>query len=442
MCSIMESVVSVNHAGSEMLHERARAVMTGGFTRINLFERPFPTYAHSGRGCRVVDVDGVERVDFLNNYFSLVHGYCFEPVQEAMRAQIELGVSFGMPTRSDVAFAELLCSRFPGLEEVRFTNSGSEAIITALKAARAYTGRPKVAKIEGAYHGLGDHVEVSLSSKPAEWGEDVPRAVAYARGTPSCILDDVVVFRFNDVAGLARALEQHRDTLAAILFDLVPSRAGMVVATPDFLAAVTDFCARSGALLVLDEIISSRFAYGGAQTLFDVKPDITVLGKIIGGGLPIGAIGGRREVMAVFDPSAGKAAVPHGGTFTANPLAMVAGMANMCALDRDSIERLNRLGSQLRRKLAGHLEASGLPGQITGYGSLFRIHPGRRIIQDYRTSYQDAAETAWIMSLRHGMFDDGYILTPNCSGALSTPMDEAEIDGFAEVFAWRLTKLA
>ncbi len=409
--------------------------MPGGNTRITLFTEPYPSFAATGHGSRIVDVDGEERIDFLNNFFSMIHGHSHPKIKEAVIEQLDRGTCFGMPTETDIALAEELCHRVASIDEVRFANSGSEAVLTAIKAARAFTGRPKIAKIEGAYHGMYDYVEVSQSSTPENWGADLPRSVAYARGVPQGVLDDVVVIPFNDTERTIRALESHADALAAVLLDLVPSRCGMIWIDPEYLAAITEFCKSKNVLLVVDEVITLRLAIGGAQSLLGLTPDITIMGKIIGGGFPVGAIGGRRDVMSVFDPRGGKPLLPHGGTFTANPITMAAGLVALNLLDKDAIGRLNHLGTYLRAALAKVLENSSIPGSVTGAGSLFRIHMKAGEVKDYRTSYSDQKTAKLTAAVYRGLLSRGILVSSTLSGALSTPMSEKDLDAFTAAFA-------
>lgn len=425
----------MSNSRSQEIHRRALKVMPAGNTRITLFAEPYPHYAATGRGARVIDVDGEERVDFLNNFFSQIHGHAHPAITRAAAHQLERGTCFGLPTETDVALAETICGRVASVDEVRFTNSGSEAVMVAIKAARAFTGRPKIAKIEGAYHGMYDYVEVSQSSTPENWGNDLPRSVPYSLGVPQSVLDDVVVVPFNDVARALRALESHKNALAAVLIDLIPSRCGMVWIEPDYLAAIVEFCRAHGVLLVLDEVISLRLARGGAQAIAGIRPDLTVMGKIIGGGFPVGAVGGRREVMAVFDPRGGKPKLPHGGTFTANPITMAAGQAALDHYDRPEIERLNALGDRLRSMLTDVLRESATPGTVTGAGSLFRIHLKRGAIRDYRSSYHDRETAALTAAVYRGLIARGILISSALSGALSTPMTDLEIGRLAEAFA-------
>lgn len=421
--------VRVPSAQSAMLAQRARASLPGGNTRTTVYRDPYPLYAARGQGCRVWDVDGVARIDCNNNYTSLIHGHAHPVLVEAACRQITLGTAFGMPTEAEIDLAELLCGRVASVERLRFVNSGTEAGMMALKAARAFTGRPKIAKCEGAYHGTYDYAEVSLDTGPADWQRQGPPAsVAYARGTPQGVLDDVVVIPFNDSDGAVSLIRAHGSELAGILVDPMPNRAGLVPADRAYLQALPDVCREVGALLIFDEVISFRLGDGGAQGLWDVEADLTTFGKIMGGGFPVGALGGRAEVMAVFDPTSGKPAVPGGGTFSANPVTMRAGQAAMELLDEAAFARLDRMGDYMRqgigRLLHDHLGA----GCATGQGSLLQIHLSDRPLRDYRSARPEASETARLSALIQALLDRGVIISTNGLMALSTVMTEDDLE--------------
>ena len=421
--------------GSAELYQRACRVMPGGNTRTTLFVSPHPRYAARGSGCRIVDVDGVERIDAINNFTAMIHGYGHPDVTAAVMSQLALGTCFGMPTESEIALAELLVDRLPGVERIRFANSGTEAVMTAIKAARAFTGRPAIAKCEGAYHGTYDFAEVSEGTSPTNWGEiDAPQSVPTSKGTPDGVLSDVVVVPFNDTLRAEAILRRNANRLAGILVDPMPNRAGLMPANPDFLNMLRRVADDIGCLLILDEVITFRLGYTGAQGRFGVRPDLTCLGKIIGGGFPVGAIGGRADVMAVFDPSKGKPAVPHGGTFSANPMTMVAGLASMQALTLEAFVHLEILGARLQTGLSEVMESRQVGGQVTGLGSLRRIHFTRDSIHDYRSIYMDDKQAQYLKAMHRGMMDAGVLIAPTGLMALSTVMSTADIDQIIDAF--------
>lgn len=298
----------------------------------------------------------------------------------------------------------------------------------AIKAARAFTGRPKIAKVEGSYHGSYDYAEVSLDSSPQNWGTDIPASVPYAKGTPSNVLADVITLPFNDPERASRILCYHAHEIAAVLIDPLPNRAGLIPASARFLNELVQTTQQIGALLIFDEVMSFRLGYQGAQGIWDVKPDLTAYGKIIGGGFPIGAVGGRAEVMAVFDPRAGKPALPHGGTFSANPISMRAGLAAMQLLDQKAFEHLANLGERLRSQINEAFRARELPGKAVGMGSLIKVHFSANDVVDYRSAFQDEETARRLSVFVRGLLNRGVLLASYGLFALSTPMTNADID--------------
>jgi glutamate-1-semialdehyde 2,1-aminomutase len=423
------------NSASARLFEQATRVMPGGNTRTTVYMAPYPPYAAEGQGCWLVDVDGDRRLDCLNNYTALIHGHAHPAIVEAAGRRLASGASFPMPTTEEVDMAALIVDRVPAIEQVRFTNSGSEAVMMALKAARAFTGRPKIAKFEGAYHGSYDYAEVSLGPSPESWGPLAePASVPYSKGTTPSVLHEVVVLPFNHPDLAVRNIERHARELAAVILDPVPNRAGLIPATGDFLKAMREVTAAHGILLVFDEVISFRVGYHGAQGLLGARPDLTTLGKIIGGGFPVGAVGGRRDVMAVFDPRGGKPAVPHGGTFNANPVTMAAGLAAMRLLDAAAFRRLEEMGDKLRAGIAGCFKDGGVAGSVTGLGSLFRIHPTARAMVDYRSTWAEPEEAKRLARIVRYLLDHGVLISPTGLGCVSTVMGDAELETFLEVF--------
>ena len=411
------------------LFERAKRVLPGGVSRNTVLRAPHPAYADFGAGCRITDIDGVARIDFANNMASLIHGHACPEIVEAVGRQLERGTAFMMATDAEVEYAEHLCSRSPSFEKLRFVNSGTEALMVCLKAARAFTGRPKIAKVEGAYHGGYDYAEVSQESNPATWGSvDRPNSVALAHGTPTSALQDVVVIPFNDPDRAVAILDAHAKDLACVLIDLMPHRAGLHPADADFVQALRDWTTRNGALLVLDEVITFRTERGGMQTRYGVQPDLTALGKIIGGGFPIGAAAGRGEVLEIMNPGGAQYRFPHSGTFSANPIGMVAGLAAMQKFDAPAVARLNALAD---RAMAGITEAAretGATASVSGAGSMFRIHMKASPPRNFREAYPTPEETRRLKAMLDHLFDAGLIVINTCAMTLSTPMTEAEID--------------
>jgi glutamate-1-semialdehyde 2,1-aminomutase len=352
---------------SRKLFDRARVVLPGGNSRSTIDLKPHPIYVTHGKDAVVYDVDGHEYVDFNNNYTSLILGHANDAVNDAVASQLPRGTAFSFGTEVEIEHAELLTSRVPTFDQIRFMNSGSEAVMNALKAARAFTGRSKIAKCEGAYHGSYDYAEVSLSAGPQDWGQNYPRAVPYAKGTPQGVLDDVLVIPYHDTLAARQLLEGTADDLAAVLFDPVASRVGMIPPTADYLDMLVEFCAAKGVLLIFDEVIAFRLGIEGAQGHYGVSPDLTALGKIIGGGFPVGAVAGRQQVMEVFNGGG----LPHGGTFNANPITMVAGMETMRQMTSEAYTDLNALGEYTRERMRigisnGHSVSKAKYRMVTG----------------------------------------------------------------------------
>jgi len=415
---------------SAELFERALKVLPGGVSRNTLLRDPHPVYADFARGCRVTDLDGVEHIDLANNMASLIHGHACPEIIEAVAAQLARGSAFTLATEVEVRYAEHLCSRSPSFEKLRFVNSGTEAIMVALKAARAFTNRPKIAKIEGAYHGVYDYAEVSQAPDPSNWGDAAqPNSVPLTHGTPASTMNEVVIVPFNDAERAIAILDQHADDLACVLLDLMPHRVGLSPADAAYVRALRDWTHRHGVLLVLDEVITFRSEYGGLQSRYDITPDLTAMGKMIGGGFPIGAVAGRSDVMDVMNPRrAGKLLFPHSGTFSANPISMTAGLAAMEKFDTEAVTRLNALTERAMHGIEQAIAETGVAACVTGTGSMFRVHMKAQPPRNYREAYLNADEKRQLTTLLDHLFDAGCLLINTCSATLSTPMTEAEVD--------------
>lgn len=430
---------------SAVLHERARRVLPGGNSRHSVFFPPYPVYAARGRGSRIWDVDGVERLDCVNNYSSLIHGHCHPAVVDAIARQASELISVALPTESEVKLAELLVERLDAVERVRFCNSGTEAVMFALKAARALTGRPLIAKIEGAYHGSAETASVSTSPDPARWGEaDAPSAVQDSGSAPG-VAQDVLVLPMNDVELGRRLIRRHAARLAGVLVDPMVKNLAFMAVTPEFVSMLREETARCGALLVFDEVYSLRLGFHGAHSVLRIEPDVVALGKIIGGGLPIGAVGGRADLMdELFDPRRG-AKLAHAGTFNANPLTMAAGLAAMAHFDEAAFDRLSALGDRLRAGLRDALRVTGRPGTVTGAASLTGLFMTDARIRTYRDLVATVAADPQIMTrgsaLFRGLLNRGVFMGAQGFMVLSTANTPAEIDRIVDAVADSLRSL-
>jgi glutamate-1-semialdehyde 2,1-aminomutase len=334
-------------------HELACAAMPGGNTRTVLHYAPFPLSMAKGEGARLWDVDGHEYVDFLSEYTAGVYGHSHPAIREAVEEALATGINLGAQNAAEREFAAAVCARFPSIEMVRFTNSGTEANLLALGAARAVTGRDRIMVFEGGYHG----------------------GVLGFRGMPSRVNApfDVVIAPYNDTEGTRALATAHAAELAAIIVEPMFGTSGCIPAERGFLAALRDLADETGALLVFDEVMTSRLAPGGLQEVHGITPDLTTLGKYVGGGMSFGAFGGRAAVMERFDPRRGDV-LAHAGTFNNNQLTMRAGIAGLRVYTPERCRALNAFGDALRGRLNGVARSRGLPMQVTGIGSMMMVH--------------------------------------------------------------------
>ena len=415
---------------SKGLWEDAKKYLPGGDSRNSIFWNPYPVFVDHASGCHVVDADGVDRLDFIGTMTTLILGHSPKPVVEAVRQQVEQGVVYNAPNANQTLLAKLLCGRIPSFDLVRFTNSGTEATLNTIRAARAVTGKSKIAKVEGGYHGSHDQVSVSVRVDPAKAGErSRPDALAATQGLGEGTLDQVVVMPFNETVAARNILEENKDQLAAVIIEPILGSVGMLPATNEFLTMLREFTSDNGIILIFDEVISYRASLGGAQEYYGITPDMTSLGKIIGGGFSIGAFGGRKDIMDLYDPTApGGPKVAHAGTFNANPVTMLAGAATLEQLTPDVYRKLAEMTEYLRAgviKVGAELET---PVQVTGVGSLFGIHfTGEELV-----GYRDIAaeDSAFRYQVFLGMLNEGILMASNLVGAVSTEIGEAEIDAF------------
>lgn len=417
---------------SAELYERARRVIPDGASRSTVLIKPHPVYVAEGEGAWVMDVDGNRYLDCNNNFTSIILGHADPQVERAVQAQMKKGTAFSFATELEIELAELLCARTPSFEKIRFCNSGTEAVMGMIKAARAFTSRAKIIKVEGSYHGTYDHAEASLGSDPSNWGSVArPETVPYALGAPKSLTEEVRVISFNDVEGARKAIAEVGDELAAVLVDPMPSRVGMPQVEQEFIFALREATRSVGALLILDEVITYRLASGGAQTIYPFDPDLTALAKIIGGGFPVGAIAGREEVMNVFTAMQGdRAAVPSGGTYTANPITMAAGLACMKELQKGAFSRLEVVGQMIRSGLRELFDSSGLDWQVTGAGSLFRIHPHSRPIRSYRDAMHSSDESQLMLDFQQLLLEREVYFSGYGMGCLNLATSDLDVKHF------------
>jgi len=417
---------------SRAAYERACRTLPGGVSRTLCYFPPFPCQSARGEGCWLWDLDGNRRLDLFNCATSLILGHRPPAVVEAVRAQLERGSAFQTNTGLETLLAEMLAERVASVEQLRFTNSGSEATLMAIRAARAFTGRPKIAKIEGGYHGSHDSVEISVRPAASAGGaEDAPTAVPGSAGILPEVVGNTVILPYNNLGAAQAILAREASQIGAVIAEPILGSIGFVPAEREFLTGLAEETRRYGMLFILDEVQSFRLDRGGAQRLFGIGPDLTCFGKIIGGGFPVGAFGGRRDVMALFDSRAGRGRIPHAGTFNANPVTMAAGIATLEQLTEPVYRRLNGAGERLRERLAELGKRHGVPLQATGMGSLFKIHFAEGPVRDYRDTLRASGllhSALFLFALNRGLF-----LAEGGRDCLSTAMTEAELELYLSV---------
>ena len=428
----LEATYRARTNASRALYERALANLPGGDTRTGTFFLPYPTFMARGEGCRLWDVDGNEYIDCLNNFTSLVHGHAHPEVTRAIAEQAARGTAHGAPVESQIALAAAIRQRFPSIELLRFANSGTEAVMMAIRAARAFSGRSKILKMEGAYHGSYDVARVSVHPRFSDEISAWPLGEPDEPGLSPGAVAEVLIAPFNDLETAAAIVRRHRHELAAVIVEPVMGAAGMIPAERAFLSGLRDVTREAGVLFILDEVITFRLAWGGAQSLYDITPDLTLLGKIIGGGLPVGAFGGRADVMAFYDPRRNDV-ITHSGTFNGNAATMAAGLATLALLTPAAIERINGLGDGLRASLGAALATAGIPAQVTGVGSLSHVHLSDGPVVDYRSAArvpEGAAALLHLALMNHGVFaaSRGMFIT-------STAMEDSDIDQVVAAYA-------
>lgn len=402
-------------------HSRALAVMPDGVAGYSQLRQPVPLYLSRAEGPRVFDLDGKAYLDYMLGAGPLVLGHRHPAIVQALEAALARGIPNVGVNVEQVELAELLCHHVPSLEQVRFLPTGTEAVQTAIRIARRATGRKLVAKFEGAYHGQADNVMVSVAAPAAVRGPaDAPARVPYHCVLPDELLELTLVLPFNDLANCTRLLEAHGDDVALVLIEPMLGFAGAIPAEREFLHGLRTLTARLGIVLVFDEVITGfRLAVGGGQELFGVTPDLTVLGKAIGGGMPLAAVGGRRDLMDTLSVTRH----PHdyvfqSGTFSAFPLSVAAGLACLTTMARErTIDYTNAAGERMREGLARLFAERRIAAQVTGVGSLFHVHFTRERVTSARPA--EDADHGLIVRLHEKLLAHGVYFYAGRLGFLS-----------------------
>ena len=417
--------------GSDRHNEHAQQFLPGGDTRAIAFHAPYPFFATKGEGCCLYDCDNNKYIDFVNNFTALIHGHAHSHVTKAIMTQAEKGTAHGVPTQMQYQLAELLCNRVPSMDSLRYCNSGTEATLYAMRAARAFTGKNGFLKMDGGYNGSHDFVEVNIT--PDMTAQDLPTP-RVEKGVPTSVLNDIFIVPFNDLTAAESILSQNKDQIAAILMEPMLGAGGLILPAPGYLQGMRELADKYGILLIFDEIITLRLHLGGMQAMENVIPDLTTIGKIMGGGLPIGAFGGRKDIMDQFDPRC-EDFVVHSGTFSGNAMVMTAGLAAMEIYNQAEIERINILGDRLREGLKHAFKGNGIQGSFTGRGSLVGFTFAATKPQNAKETVMGLFPYRELMQYLHlGMINKGINYISRGAFALSTPMTEKEIDQVTGAF--------
>ena len=418
--------------GSRDLWERATRVMPSGVSASIKYFSPYPVYLADAFGCRVRDVDGNEYIDLVMGGGPHILGYAHPRLTEAVRDQTDHLWQHLSPAAEEVAFAEQLVAYFPHLERVRFANTGSEAIRSAIRIARAMTGRTMVAKCEGLYHGSDDAVMVSANVTTTAGTRDRPVGLADTAGLPEYVLNDTLVIPFNDAAAATALIDEYGSRLAAVLLEPIAfSSGGAIEADRAFVMALREATKRAGVVLIFDEVVTSlRLGRGGAAAHFGVAPDLTCLGKAIGGGLPIGAFGGSAALMEGslgFEAARRGTRIFQSGTFTGNAMSIHAGIAILDVfLAEDIAPRLDELATRIRSGLDGLFREAGIAACTTGAASIFQLHFAAQPPRHRREIL--AADIAGLQAFLLGMIAEGVLWTPVHPGLTCAAHTDADVD--------------
>ena len=363
-----------------------------------------PLFIKRGQGSRLYDHDGNEFIDYVGSWGPLILGHAPPRVVKALKKAVERGSSFGAPTEMETTLAKLICEAMSSIEMVRFVNSGTEAVMSAVRLARAFTGRNKVLKFAGCYHGHSDGLLAKAGSGMATLG------IPSSPGVPPALTSDTLVAPYNNLEAVERLFREFASDIAAVIVEPVAGNMGVVMPQPGFLERLRSLTSQHGALLLFDEVITGfRLSYGGAQQLYGITPDLTCLGKIIGGGLPVGAYGGRREIMQMVAPSG---EVYQAGTLAGNPLAMTAGIETITILKESGIyEKLERKASLLAKGVVEAASKAGVDVQLPRIGSMFTIFFAKTPVTDYETAA--GANTALYAKFFREMLSQGVYLPPS-----------------------------
>ncbi|MBI3301177.1 MAG: glutamate-1-semialdehyde 2,1-aminomutase [Deltaproteobacteria bacterium] len=380
-----------------------------------------PLFIQRGRGCRVVDADGREYIDYVGSWGPLIAGHAHPQVVKALEEGLKRGTSFGAPTAKEIELAKLIVAAVPSIEKVRLTSSGTEATMTALRLARGYTGRPRIIKFAGCYHGHSDALLVRAGSGVLTF------SLPDSQGVPEAFASQTLVAEYNHLESVEAYLKADPTAVAAVIIEPVPGNMGLVLPEPEFLAGLRTLTRQCGVVLIFDEVMSGfRLARGGAQQIYGIDPDLTCLGKVIGGGLPLAAVGGKRAIMDLLAPFG---PVYQAGTLSGNPLAVTAGIETLKVVGSPGgYDRLNELGVLMAEGLRRAIRDTRIVACVNQMGSMFTVFFGVDLVRDYATA--TGSDTRMFARYFQGMIERGIYLPPSQFEAafISLAHGEAEIE--------------
>lgn len=410
---------------SSVLYRRAKTLMPGGVSSPVRAIKPFPFYVSRAEGPFIWDADGNRFIDYCMAYGPMILGHCNPQVMDRVLRQMERGWLYGTPTELEVQLAGRIASHYPSIDMLRFVSTGSEATMAALRIARGFTGRDKIVKIEGGFHGAHDAVLIKAGSGATTLG------IPDSRGVPVDTAKNTLQVPFNDLEAMDYLLRRHGSEIAAVIMEPVLGNIGPVLPDDGYLEGVRSMTQESDVLLIFDEVITGfRLAIGGAQSRYGVRPDMTTLGKIIGGGFPIGVVGGRREIMENVAPEGG---IYQAGTFNGSPVSMAAGLATLDVLESGTLDRLNSVGDSMRKALADIVADRRPDYSVTGIASMFKVFFGPRP-RNYASALK-CDKDGYLRFFRR-MLEAGIFLTPSQyeTDFLSTAHGILEIERTLEAF--------
>lgn len=406
------------------MYEQGTSALAGGETRTVAYMKPYPLNAAKAKGVKIWDVDGNEFRDYLNNHTSMVHGHAHPYIEEKIIEALRKGTGVPAIMEEQIKLANVLCDRVPSVERIRFCNSGSEATMYAVRVARAYTGRDIVIKMDGGYHGTTDIMEFNTVPPQVE-GSYNKVAIPDSNGVPVRIGEDMRFAPFNDLDVIEDILKKEADNVACILVEPIMGAAGFIKAKPGYLKGLRSLADQYSVLLVFDEVQSLRLSTGGVQKMEGVMPDLTAMAKIIGGGLPVGAVGGKKEYMDVFDSRKGPKLV-QSGTFNGNRAVMAGGLAAMQLLDETAVTMINAKGDALAEKINKSIDKYKIPVSVSQLGSFLHIHFTEKIPTNYQETFNPYSHVFELFNLE--LLFRGVYAAPRGTWSLSTVMTDNDIE--------------